>query len=360
MLQTILNKRACAVLIPVALLLAACSPGQGGGSADAGASKADAGEVNIYSARHYDADEQLYSLFEQETGIQVNRIEAGADILLERMGAEGASSPADVVLLVDAGNYWRAEERGLLAEVSSPVLNAAIPAHLRDGQGRWFGFAKRARVIVYDKDKVTPEQVARYEQLAEPSMLGKVCSRPSSNIYNLSLMAALIEAWGEAKALDWANRVVTNFARAPEGSDTDQIKAIAEGRCQVAIVNHYYLVRMQRSDVPADREVAAKVGLSFPSIGPQQGTHINISGGAVAAHAPNRANAIAFLEFLASAPAQKIFAEANDEFAAVAGVAIDNPELAALGPVTESQMPLEVLGQRQAEAQRLFDRAGWR
>jgi iron(III) transport system substrate-binding protein len=361
MLQTILNKRGllAAGLMAVAAGLAACSPGSNTPSTEAGATAGSGGEVNIYSARHYDADEQLYELFERETGVQVNRIEAGADILIERLAAEGTASPADVVLLVDAGNYWRATERGLLASVESQVLNNAIPPHLRDAQGRWFGVAKRARVIVYRKGAVAPEQVATYEALADPALKGKVCSRPSSNIYNLSLMASLIEAWGEQRALAWANSVVANFARPPEGSDTDQIKAVADGACQVAIVNHYYLVRLMRSDKPEDRAVADKVGLVFPDQA-GTGTHINISGAAVAANAPNRANAVRFLEFLVSPEAQKILAEANDEYPVVSSAAIDNPELAGLGAVQDSQMPLEVYGQRQAQAQRLFDRAGWR
>lgn len=363
MLQTVLNKRtrlaALAGLVTLAATgLAACSPDAGPAGTGPGAT--GSGEVNVYSARHYDADEQLYALFEQQTGIRVNRIEAQAPALLDRMAAEGEQSPADVVLLVDAGNYWRAQERGLLAPVESATLSNAIPAHLREPQGHWFGIAKRARVIVYNKAKVEPAGLRGYEDLAAPALLGKVCVRPSSNIYNLSLTASLIEAWGEQKTLAWANSLVSNFGRAPEGSDTDQIKAVAEGGpCQVAIVNHYYLVRLMRSDNAEDRAIADKVGLLFPDQG-TIGTHVNISGAAVAAHALNRDNAVKFLEFLVSAPAQKILAEANDEYAVVAGVTIDNPQLARLGTFRESQMALDVYGRRQAEAQRLADRAGWR
>lgn len=360
MLQIVLNKRFLTTAALASLVAIAACGQTGPRDGASGSAQAGSGEVNVYSARHYDADEQLYDLFESQTGITLNRIEAGADILLERMAAEGDQSPADVVLLVDAGNYWRAQERGLLGTVRSDVLSNAIPPHLRDSAGRWFGVAKRARVIVYNKAAVQPGQVATYEALADPSLKGKVCSRPSSNIYNLSLMASLIESWGEQKALAWANSVVANFGRPPEGSDTDQIRAVAEGgRCQAAIVNHYYLVRLMRSDKPEDRAVAAQVGLVFPDQA-GTGTHINISGAAVAAHAPNRANAVRFLEFLVSPPAQRILAEANDEYPAVRGVSVDNPELAGLGTFEESQMPLEVYGRRQGEAQRLYDRAGWR
>lgn len=363
MLQTVLNKRtrlaALAGLVSLAAAgLSACSPDAGSRpTAKAGEGSS---EVNIYSARHYDADEQLYDLFEQQTGIRVNRIEAQAPALLDRMAAEGDQSPADVVLLVDAGNYWRAQERGLLAPVESTTLNNAIPAHLREPQGHWFGVAKRARVIVYNKAAINPAGLRGYEDLAAPALLGKVCVRPSSNIYNLSLIASLIEAWGEQKAIAWGNSFVANFGRAPEGSDTDQIKAVAEGGpCQVAVVNHYYLVRLMRSDKAEDKAIADKVGLVFPDQG-TIGTHVNISGAAVAAHAPNRDNAVKFLEFLVSAPAQKILAEANDEYAVVAGVSIDNPQLVGLGTFRESQMSLDVYGRRQAEAQRLADRVGWR
>lgn len=317
------------------------------------------GEINLYSARHYDADEQLYSLFEKQTGIAINRIEMKGDLLLERLKAEGASSPADVILLVDAGNFYRASAAGLFQTVDSPALNSAIPPKLHGEGNTWFGFAKRARIIAYDKAKIRPEQVATYEGLADPALKGTICVRPSSNIYNLSLMASFIDMWGAAKAETWAKGVVANFARPPEGADTDQIKAIAEGKCSIAIVNHYYAVRMQRSTDTVEKAAADKVALSFPNQA-TSGTHVNVSGGALAAKAPNKANAIAFLEFLASPAAQTILAQANDEFPVVAGTIMDNPELKSVEGFKEAETSMVALGNNQADAQKIYDRAGWK
>jgi iron(III) transport system substrate-binding protein len=351
MMQTILKNK-IVIFAVAAFALTGCNQ-------QAAAPKASKGEVNVYSARHYDADELLYDLFEKETGITINRLEMKGDLLLERMKAEGDQSPADVILLVDAGNFYRAGQAGLFQSVDSAKLNAAIPAALHGEDNTWFGFAKRARIIAYDRAKIKPEQVATYEGLASPSLKGTICVRPSSNIYNLSLMASFIDLWGEAKAEAWAKGVVANFARAPEGSDTDQIKAIAEGKCAIAIINHYYAVRMQRSTDAAEKAAGAKVALSFPDQA-TNGTHVNVSGGALAAHAPNKANGIAFLEFLASPPAQTILAKANDEFPVVAGTRTDNPELSALEGFREAQTPMVALGNNQAEAQKIYDRAGWK
>lgn len=359
MLQTILITKPARSLLALlaAAMLSACGQSAPGG-ATPGTDDAK-GVLNVYSARHYDADEQLYAMFETKTGVKLNRIEMKGDQLLERLVAEGTASPADVVLLVDAGNYWRAESRNLLQRVDSPVLDAAIPARLRDKDNLWFGLAKRARVIVHNTANVPAADVASYEALAAPALKGKVCSRPSSNVYNLSLMASLVDAWGPAKAEAWAKGVVANFARAPEGSDTDQIKAVAEGKCGAALVNHYYWVRMARDGTEEEKALAAKVALSFPDQA-GAGTHVNISGAAVAANAPNKANAIAFLEFLVSAEAQAILAEANNEFPVLAAAGTGNAELQKLAGFKEADTPLDVLGVRQSEAQQVFDRAGWR
>lgn len=351
-MRTILKSNYTLPLL-MALVLMACQPATGPSK------KAGNGELNIYSARHYDADEQLYELFEKESGIKLNRIEMKGDLLLERLKAEGKESPADVVLLVDAGNFHRASEAGLFQPISSATLTAAIPANLHGAKDEWFGFAKRARVIAYDKSRVQPGDVATYEALAGATMRGLVCSRPSSNIYNLSLMASFIDMWGVPKAEEWAKGVVSNFARAPEGSDTDQLMAIAEGKCGVAIVNHYYAVRLQRSDKPEERTAAGKIGLSFPNQ-ETTGTHVNISGGALAAGAPNRENAVKFLEFLATPPAQAILAEANNEFPVVVGAPISNNELKALSTFKPASTTMVALGTHQGEAQKVFDRAGWK
>jgi iron(III) transport system substrate-binding protein len=351
MMRTILKNKLVALPL-LALALVACQPA----SSPQEASK---GELNLYSARHYEGDEQLYALFEKESGIRLNRLEMKGDLLLERLKAEGDKSPADVVLLVDAGNFYRGGQAGLFQTATTPALTAAIPANMRGQSDTWFGFAKRARVIAYDKAKYTPAQVATYEGLADPALRGTICVRPSSNIYNLSLMASFIDLWGAAKAETWAKGVVANFARAPEGSDTDQIKAIAEGKCGIAIVNHYYAIRMQRSSDPAEKAAADKVALSFPNQA-TSGTHVNVSGGALAAHAPNKANGIAFLEFLATPPAQVIFAQANDEFPVVAGIETGNPQLQAVATFKEANTSMAALGDNQAQAQKIFDRAGWK
>lgn len=331
----------------------------GCGAGDGEAPKSGAGELNIYSSRHYDADQQIYDAFAKETGITVNRLEAKGDELLERLKREGAESPADVVITVDAGNLWRMEEAGVLQPIESAVLNERVPANLRDPQGRWFGVAKRARVIVYNPDKIGLSPAFSYEELVDPKLKGLVCSRPSSNIYNLSLMAGLIERLGAEKAEAWAKGVVANFARPPEGNDTDQLTATAAGVCGVALVNHYYLARLAQSDKPEDKAAAAKLRVIFPNQ-PGAGTHVNITGAGVAAHAPDKANAIRFIEFLTSPTAQTLFAKGNNEYPVVAGAPLENPALESYGAFKEDPTPLSVYGQRQAEAQAVFDRAGWR
>jgi len=250
---------------------------------------AQLGELNLYSARHYDTDDLIYSGFTAKTGVQVNLIEGDADQLIERIKAEGQNSPADVLLTVDAGRLWRATEAGLLQPVESEVLAARIPKSLRDPQGRWFGFSKRVRVIAYSRERVDPSQLSTYEDLADPRWRGKVLVRSSAHVYNQSLVGALIEAHGMDWTEQWARGLVANFARPPQGGDTDQIKAVAAGEGDVAIVNHYYYVRLLTSSNPEERAVAEKVGIVFPNQGEgERGAHVNISGAGVVATAPNR------------------------------------------------------------------------
>lgn len=349
--------------LAAALALTACGQ-QATETAGAPAGQAPAvpdpakGSVNLYTARHYDADLQLYDAFTRATGIKVNRLEMAPDQLIERMKAEGASSPADVVIMADAGALWRAEEAGLLAQAAIPELGQAIPANLRDPEGEWFGFSRRARVIAYHKAKVKPEEVATYEALASPRFKGQVCVRSADNVYNLSLMAALIERWGPQKAEAWAKGVVANMARPPAGGDIDQIRAVEAGACQVALTNSYYFLRIARSEAEADKRVAEAVSLSFPDLS-GQGTHVNISGAGIARNAPNRAQAEQFLRFLTTPEAQKIFAGANNEFPVAAGVQTPT-QVAAFADFKADPMPVAVYGRRQAEAQAIFDRAGWR
>ena len=314
--------------------------------------------LNLYSSRHYQTDDALYANFTRQTGIKVNRIEANEDALLERLKNEGARSPADVLVTVDAGRLWRAEQLGLFQPVSSKALMERIPGELRHPDGLWFAFSVRARPIFYLKGSVDPKQIRDYEDLADPKWKGKVCIRSSSNMYNLSLMSSMIAGAGPVKAEEWAKGVVANFARSPKGGDTDQLKAVAAGECQVAIANTYYYVRLMKSAKPEERAVAEKVGVIFPNQS-GRGTHVNISGAGVLRNAPHRDNAVKFLEYLASDEAQSYFANGNNEYPAV-GKVQGNRELASLGDFRKDSLNVSVLGKNQAAAQQTYDRAGWK
>jgi iron(III) transport system substrate-binding protein len=315
--------------------------------------------LNLYSSRHYQTDEALYSNFTRQTGIRINRIEAGEDALIERIRNEGARSPADVLVTVDAGRLWRAEQFGFFQPVKSAVLDARIPASYREPSGLWYGFSLRARVIAYNRAKVNPVEIQTYESLADPKWKGRVCMRSSTNIYNLSLMGAMIDHLGAQRAEAWASAVKANLAHDPKGGDTDQLKFVAAGACDVTISNQYYYARLARSQKPDDRAVAEKVGLLFPNQA-SFGTHVNISGAGVMKNAPNRANAIKFLEYLASDEAQRYFAEGNNEWPVVASVKVDNPVLASFPQFKRDSINVAVLGRNQPESQKLYDRVAWK
>ena len=324
-----------------------------------GAALAQDKVLNIYSSRHYQTDEALYSGFTKATGIKINRIEAGEDALIERVRNEGARSPADVMITVDAGRLWRVEQLGLFQPVKSGVLESRIPENLREPGGHWFGFSQRARLIAYNKAKVKPGEIETYEQLAEPKWKGRVCMRSSTNIYNLSLLGALIDHLGEQKAQEWAQGVRANLAQEPKGGDSDQLKAVAAGQCDVTISNQYYYARFARSQKPDEREIAEKVGLVMPNQ-KTWGTHVNISGAGVMKHAPNREAAVKFLEYLASDEAQRYFADGNNEWPVVAGVKVDNPVLSTLGDFKRDRLNVAVLGRNQPNSQKLYDRVAWK
>ena len=315
--------------------------------------------LNLYSARHYQTDEALYQNFTKQTGIRINRIEAGDDQLIERLKSEGANSPADVLLIVDAARLAQADDLGLFQPVRSKVLAERIPAELRDPESAWFGLSSRARIIVYNKATMNPTDVATYASLADPKNKGKVCTRSGSHPYNLSLISAQIAHLGEAKAEAWAKGVVGNLARKPQGGDTDQIKAVAAGECGAALSNSYYYARLLRSTKPEDREVVAKTGVVWPDQG-GVGTHLNISGAGVLKHAPHRDNAIRFVEYLASDEAQVYFADGNNEWPAASGVKVANPALEALGAFKPDRLNVGELAKNTALAQKIFDRAGYR
>jgi iron(III) transport system substrate-binding protein len=321
--------------------------------------------VNLYSARHYQTDEALYSNFTKTTGIKVNRVDADDAGILARLKAEGAASPADVILLVDAARLAKGDSEGLFQPIKSSTLEAAIPAQLRaqaTPQGTtWFGFSTRARVVVYDKVKVKKDDVDTYEELADPKNKGLLCTRSGTHPYNLSLFGAVTEHMGPAKAEEWLKGLVANMARPPKGGDTDQIKGVASGECGIAITNSYYLARILRSTKPEDQAIADKVGVVFPN---QQswGTHVNIAGAAVAKNAKNTANAVKFMEYLASPEAQNYFANGNNEWPAVASVKVSNPALQSMtgGSFKSETIPISVIGGNQVKVQQMLDRVGYK
>ncbi|MBV7395617.1 Fe(3+) ABC transporter substrate-binding protein [Mameliella sediminis] len=315
------------------------------------------GEVNIYSSRHYDTDERLYSDFEDATGITINRIEGNADELIARMQAEGRNSPADILLTVDTSRLERAKDAGVLQPIESAVLEARVPAYLQDAENEWFGFSQRARIIFYDKQDVT-EPPLTYEDLADPKFAGKVCIRSGTNAYMQTLLAAMVEHMGEDAARDWASGVVANFARDPQGGDTDQLRGIVSGECDIVLSNTYYFARVFRMDVSGVTEGVENIGWIFPN---QDGTgaHMNLSGGGVAAHAPNKDNAIKFLEYLASDQAQKYFSAGNDEYPAVPGVGL-SPTVAELGFFKPDDVDLSAVAKNIPTAQKIFNEVGWK
>jgi iron(III) transport system substrate-binding protein len=317
---------------------------------------ADNGEVNIYSSRHYDTDLRLYEDFTAETGIKVNRIEADADALIERIESEGEFSPADLLITVDAGRLWRAEEAGILDTVQSETLASRIPAYLRHPEGLWFGLSTRARIIIYDKSQGRPEGLETYADLADPKFRGEICVRSSSNIYNISLLSSIVAHEGEEAAEDWTKGVVANFARPPQGNDTSQIEAVAAGECRISIVNTYYLARYAGGD-EAERAMFDKVGVIFPNQA-TTGTHVNVSGAGVVKDAPNRANAIRFLEYLTSESAQRYFADGNNEYPAVSGLEAASA-VERLGDFLADELSAAEIGRNQRAAVEIFDRAGW-
>ena len=327
---------------------------------------ADEQVLNIYSARHYPTDEALYSNFTKATGIRLNRVDADDAGILARLKAEGTASPADVILLVDASRLWRGEIDGLFQPIKSKVLDDAIPVQLRGkatpaGETPWFGFSTRARVIVYNKAKVNKADVDTYEELGDPKNKGKLCIRSGSHPYNLSLFGAVREHLGDAAAEQWLRGMVANMARSPKGGDTDQIKAVASGECAIAVTNTYYLARLMRSQTPEDQAVIERVGVVFPNQA-TWGTHVNIAGGAVAKNAKNPVNAVKFLEYLASAPAQDHFANGNNEWPAAKGVKISNPALQAMtgGSFKSETIPISVVGMNQVKVQQMLDRVGFK
>ena len=338
------------LLVFAALLISACT---GGEQTDETKEK----QITLYTHRHYDADKEIFAKFEKDTGIKVNVVKASADELIQKMESEGAQSPADLLITVDAGRLVRAKSKGLLQAADSEVLKKAVPEHLRDSEGHWYSLTKRARVIAYDKNKVKAEDLSTYAALTDAKWKGKVLIRPSSNIYNQSLLASIIANDGKDKAKEWAEGVTKNLARTPKGNDRDQVKAILAGEGELAVINTYYLGKLLNSEDSKEVDAGKAVSIFFPDQD-GRGTHINVSGIGLAKNAPNKENAIKFIEYLVSKEAQEKFAEANYEYPV-------NPEasiselLKSWGEFKEDKLALTKLGELNKDAVVIFDEVQW-
>jgi iron(III) transport system substrate-binding protein len=321
-------------------------------------STSHAADVNVLSSRHYGSDQALWDAFTRSTGVKVNVVEAEHDQLVQRLKSEGAGSPADVLITVDAGRLAHAWDAGLLQPVRIPTLDKLLPAHLRHPEGHWYGLAVRARVLVYHKDRINPADIATYEALADPRLKGRLLTRSGTNIYNLGLVGSIIAAHGPDKTRAWARGIVANLARPPQGGDTDQIKAVAAGVGDVAISNSYYLARLIASEKPEERALTTRLGVVFPNQG-DRGTHVNVSGAAITKHAPNKANAIKLVEFLLSPEAQRLFTNGSLEYPANPNVA-PHPVLAGFGPFRQDQINADSFARNSVTASRILDESGWK
>ncbi len=318
-----------------------------------------AAEVNVYSARKEKLIKPLLDKFSAETGIKTNLITAKADKLLTRMVNEGRNTPADVLITTDAGRLFRAKQADLLQAINSDIVSKAVPAHLRDIDDLWVGLSQRARVIFYAKDRVNPEQLSSYEGLADPRWHKRICIRGSSNIYNQSLVASMISAKGKSETSKWTNGLVKNLARKPSGGDRDQIKAAAAGQCDIAVANTYYYANMLNNKKDAGQvQAAEKMAIFWPNQ-KGRGTHVNVSGAAISKYSKNRANAVRLIEFLLSTDSQGWYGNINYEYPVVQGVAV-SPLLKSWGDFKSDSLNLSSLGELNAEAVKIMDKAGWR
>jgi iron(III) transport system substrate-binding protein len=320
--------------------------------------KEDPGVVNIYTARHYDTDDAIYDAFTEETGIKVNVIKGEGDELMTRLAREGEATEGDVFITADAGNLQRAKEQNLFQSIVSETVTSNIPENLRDSDNQWVALTKRARVIVYAKDRVNPSDLSTYEALTEDKWKGKILIRSSENIYNQSLLASFIELNGEDKAKEWATGIVANMAREPKGGDTDQIKAVVAGEGDIAISNTYYVGRLINSTNPEDVKVAEQVGVFFPNQD-TNGTHVNISGVGLLKHAKNTDNAIKFIEYMTNSQAQGQFAEGNNEYPANPAVEASET-LKSWGEFKAQEINMTILGENNKDAIKIYNEVGWK
>ena len=321
-----------------------------------GYSQADT--VNVYSARQEALIKPLLEQFTAQTGVTVNLVTGKDDALLTRLQTEGRNSPADLLITTDAGRLYRARQAGVLQAVQSEALESAIPAQLRSTDGYWFGLSVRARAIVYAPERVKPTELSSYENLADPQWRRRICVRSSGNIYNQSLVASMLAADGEQGTAAWLEGFVDNFARPPQGGDRDQIKAVAAGQCDLAVVNSYYLGAMLNSNDPAELAAASKVAIFWPNQA-GRGTHINISGAGVTAAAKHPEQAIKLIEFMAQDESQRWYAQTNNEFPVRPGIEV-SPALKSWGEFNRDPLDVTELGRRNAAAVMAMDRAGWR
>lgn len=314
--------------------------------------------VNVYTARHYEADEQVFKNFTEKTGIEVNVVKAEAEELIERLKREGESTEADLFITVDGGVLANAKNNDVLQPVESDIVNEQVPENLRDKENYWVGMSTRARVIVYSKDRVKPEELSTYEDLTSDKWQGKVLARSSTNLYNQSLLASFIELNGEEAAQEWADGIVKNFARQPDGGDRDQAKAIAAGTGDVAIMNTYYVGLMLNSEDAEEKKVAENIGVFYPNQ-ETNGTHVNISGLALTKHSPNKENAVELIEYMTSVEAQEYLSANNYEFPV-------NPEatqpevLSSWGEFKMQELNFDTLGEHNAKAIEIFNKSGWK
>lgn len=313
--------------------------------------------ITLYSQRHYPVDRELFRQFEETTGIAVKVEQGDTEQLLQRLAEEGKHSPADLLITVDAGAIWEARERGLLQAADSPVLRTNVPSALRDAAGYWVALTKRPRVLVYHRERTRPEELPTYESLTEPAWHGRVAVRSSTSAYNQTLLAGMIARIGEPEARNWAAGVVANFVRVPVGNDRTQIRAVADGQADVALVNAYYLGLMQNADQASVREQVANLAIVFPNQA-DRGTHVNLSVAALAKHSPRPDLAVRLLEFLTSEPAQTALAANNYEYPVNPRVVWPD-NLQAWGRFKEDLLPPSSIGFYQAQARRLFAEIGW-
>jgi len=309
--------------------------------------------LHIYSSRHYNTDEALYENFTNETGIKIERVDGKGDALISRLKQEGEKTPADLFITVDAGRLWRAQNAGLFQPIDSDILDLRIPEYFQDVQKEWYGFSSRARVIVVNEDNITEGEINTYEDLTNPKWKENICIRTSSNIYNVSLMASMIAIKGKDEASDWAEALQSNLARKPQGGDTDQIKAVSAGVCDIAVVNSYYFYRLARSEKQQDRDIIKGLKVIYPNQN-TTGTHVNISGAGVLKHADNKDAAINFLEYLTTNEAQKYFADGNNEYPVVND--IDYAAKAFLdNDFKKQEVNVSLFGKHQKDAMMVFD-----